>query len=126
MLSINNQNPSTLALRLVDDDDFRLSCRSIPSKERIEEQVRGGRDIGSGGGGALVGEMDGLVIDGDGEKQALGTGVMMPFRLGDLDIFFPEIVPGSCNGNRHEYFMSCTVFRCSTTVLMVGLSEGSF
>ena len=84
----------------------------------MEEQVRGGRDIDS--------EIDGLVVDGDGEKLEPEAGVMIPSRLGDLDIYFPETDPGSCNGNRHEYFMSCTVFRCSTTVLMVGLSEGSF
>lgn len=50
---------------------------------------------------------------------------MMPLRLRDFDICLPETVPGSCNRNRHAYFMSCIVFRCSTTVLMVGLSDGS-
>ena len=89
----------------------------------MEAQVRGGRDNGSGPG--LVGEVDGLVVGGDGEKFNPGAGVIMPFRLGDFDMCFPT-VPGSCNGKRHEYFISCIAFRCSTTVLMMGLSDGSF
>ena len=123
---IHNQNPSTLALLEAEDDDLRLSCLSSSSKERLEEHARGGRrgtppdhlggETGSGG------TPDG----GDGEKLNLGTGQIMPFRLGDLDICFPEFDAGSCRGNRHEYFKSCIIFRCSTTVLMVGLSDGSF
>ena len=96
---IHNQNPSTLAPRIVDDEDFRLSCRSSSSKEIVEEQARGGRDPGKTG--RLVGEMEGLALDGgDGEKLNLGAGVMIPLKLGDLDICFPEIVAGSCKGNR--------------------------
>jgi hypothetical protein len=122
---IDIQKPSTLALRTVDDDDFRLSCRSSSSKERVEEQARGGRDKGKAG--RLVGETDGRALDGgDGEKLNLGAGVMIPFRLGDFDILFPATVAGSCRGKRQEYFTSGMVLRPSTTVLMVGLSEGSF
>jgi len=122
---MDNQKPSTLALRTVDDDDFRISCRSSSSKERVEEQARGGRDKGKAG--RLVGETDGRALDGgDGEKLSLGAGVMIPFRLGDFNIFFPATVAGSCRGKRQEYFMSCMILRSSTTVLMVGLSEGSF
>ena len=125
MRFIHDQNPSTLALRTVDDDDLRLSCRSSSSKEMVEEQARGGRELGKAG--RLVGETDGLALDGgDGEKLSLGAGVMIPLRLGDFDICFPEIVTGSCKGNRYEYFRSCITLRCSTTVLMVGLSDGSF
>lgn len=122
MLCINNQKPSTLDLRALEDDDFRLSCLSNPSTERVEEQLRGGRDDDSPGG--LVGETDSLVV-GDGEKLNLGPGVTIPFRLGDLDIFFPETDPGSCSGNRQANFMSCMILKCSTMVLMVGLSDGS-
>lgn len=122
---MDNQKPSTLALRTVDDDDLRLSCRSSSSKERVEEQARGGSDKGKAG--RLVGETDGRALDGgDGEKLNLGAGVIIPFRLGDFDIIFPATVAGSCRGKRQEYFMSCMILRCSTTVLMVGLSEGSF
>ena len=88
----------------------------------MEEQVPVGRDIGSGSG---LGETYGLVVGGDREKLVVGAGVTMPFKLEDLAICFPPIARGSCNGYRHEYFMSCTVFKCSTTVLMVGLSDGS-
>ena len=124
---IHNQNPSTLALRtvVVDDDDFRLSCLSKSSKERVEEQARGGSIAGRMS--RLVGETEGLALDGgDGEKLNLGAGVMIWLKLGDFDICFPESVAGSCKGNRQEYFMSCMNLRCSTTVLMVGLSDGSF
>lgn len=122
---INNQNPSTLALRTADDDDFLLSCRSSSSKEMVDEQARGGRDIGKVGG--LVGETDGRAPDGgEGEKLNLGAGVMIPLRLGDLDICFPATAAGSCRGKRLEYFMSCITLRWSTMVLMVGLSNGSF
>lgn len=122
----DNQNPSTLGLRMDDDDDdFRLSCRSSSSNESVEEQARGGRDIGKAGG--LVGEMDGRAPDGgDGEKLNLGAGVMIPLRLGDRDICFPATAAGSCRGKRLEYFMSCINLRCSTMVLIVGLSNGSF
>lgn len=122
MVSIDNQNPSTLDLLAVDDDDLRLSCRSIFSKERVEEHVRGGRVNGSEG--RLIREIDGLFVGG-GEKLDLGTGVMIPFRLGDLYICFPLTAPGSCSGNREVYLMSCIVFRCFTRFLMVGLSDGS-
>lgn len=104
MLSIDNQNPSTLDLLTVDDDDLRLSCRSIFSKERVEEHVRGGRV--NGREGRLIGEIDGLFVGGDGEKLDLGTGVMIPFRLGDLNICFPLTAPGSCSGNREVYLTS--------------------
>lgn len=122
---IDNQKPSTLALRIDDDDDFRLSCRSSSSNERVEEHARGGRD--NGRAGRLVGEIDGWALDGgDGEKLDLGAGIMIPLRLGDLDICFPAMVAGSCRGKRQEYFMSCMILRFSTMVLMVGLSDGSF
>lgn len=124
---IHNQKPSTLALQRVDDDDddLRLSCRSNSSKLSVEEQARGGRDNGSAG--LLVGETDGRALDGgDGEKLNLGAGVMIPFRLGDLDICFPAMVAGSLRGKRQEYFMSCIILRCFATVPIVGLSEGSF
>lgn len=123
--TIDNQNPSTLGLRRVDDDDdFLLSCRSSSSKERVEEQARGGRDIGTAGG--LVGDNGRWVLDGgEGEKLSLGAGVMIPLRLGDLDICFPATAAGSWRGNRQEYFMSWMILRCSTMVLMVGLSKGS-
>lgn len=125
MKIIDNQKPSTLALLMADDDDFRLSCCSSSSKERLEEQARGGRDKGKEG--RLVGETDGRALDGgDGEKPNRGAGVMIPFRLGDLNMCFPAMVAGSCRGKRQEYFRSCMVLRCSTTVLIVGLSEGSF
>lgn len=123
MLSITTQNPSTSALRRIDDDDFWLSWWSIPSKVITEEQVRGWRDIGNAIG--LVGAIDGTVVGGDGEKLDLGVGIMITFRLEDLGMFFPAIAPGSCNGNLHEYFKSCIVFKCSKTVLIVGLSDGS-
>lgn len=120
---IDNQNPSTLALGTA-DDDFRLCCRPSSSKVRVEEQARGGRDIGRAG--RLVGEMDGRALDGgEGEKLNRGTGVTIPLRLGDLDMCFPANA-GSCKGNLLEYFISCTILRCSTTVLIVGLSDGSF
>lgn len=106
---------------MVEDDDFRLSCRSILS---VEEQVRGGRDEDNTIG--LVGEMDGLVAGGDGEDLNLGAGVMIPLRLGDLDMCFPLTAPGSCNGNLEGCFISCIVLSCSTTTLMVGLTDGSF
>lgn len=105
--TIDNQKPSTLGLRKVDvdDEDFLLSCRSRSSKERVEEQARGGRDTGTTGG--LVGETERWVLDGgEGEKLSLGAGVMIPLRLGDLDICFPATAAGSCRGNRQEYFMS--------------------
>ena len=124
--TIDNQKPSTLGLRKVDvdDEDFLLSCRSRSSKERVEEQARGGRDTGTTGG--LVGETERWVLDGgEGEKLSLGAGVMIPLRLGDLDICFPATAAGSCRGNRQEYFMSWMILRCSTMVLMVGLSKGS-
>lgn len=122
MLSITNQNPSTPALRSIKGDDLWLSCWSIPSKVMFEEQVRGWRDIGNAIG--LVGAIDGPV-GGDGEKLDLGVGIMIKFRLEDLDMFFPVIAPGSCNGNLHEYFKSCIVFKWSKTILIVGLSDGS-
>ena len=64
MLSINIQNPSTLDLGTVEDDDFWRSCWSTSSKERAEEQVRGRRDEGNTIG--VVSEIDGLVAGGDG------------------------------------------------------------
>ena len=122
---IDNQNPSTLALLEAEDDDLRLSCLSSSSKERVEEHARGGRRMGTPD--HLGGDTDGgAAAGGDGEKLDLGAGLMMPLRLGDLDICFPEIVAGSRSGNRQEYFKSCIILRCSTTVLMVGLSDGSF
>lgn len=90
---IDNQNPSTLALLEAEDDDLRLSCLSSSSKERLEEQARGGR-IGTPdhlGGEMGTGAPDG----GDGEKLNLGAGQMMPLRLGDLDMCFPEFDAGS-------------------------------
>lgn len=96
MHTINNQYPSTLALLLVDDVDFRLSCRSSDSKDNVEEQVRGGRNTGRAG---LVGETEYRALEGgDGEKLNLGAGVMIPLRLGDFDICFPAILAGSCRG----------------------------
>lgn len=122
---MDNQNPSTLALLEAEDDDFRDSCRSSSSNERVDEQARGGSKMGTPD--HLGGEMDGRAADGgDGEKLNLGAGLTIPLRLGDLDICFPEIAAGSCSGNRQEYFMSCIFLRCSTTVLIVGLSDGSF
>jgi hypothetical protein len=71
--------------------------------------------------------MDGRALDGgDCEKLNLGVGVIIPLRLGDLDICFPATAAGSCRGKRLEYFMSCITLRCSTMVLMVSLSNGSF
>jgi len=120
--SINTQKPSTLDRRDIEDEDFLLSCRSISSND---EQERGGRDNGKANG--LVGEIDGLFVGGDGEKLNLvGAGVMIPLRLGDLDIFFPLNDPGSWSGNRDVNLMSCMTLRCSTMVLIVGLSDGSF
>lgn len=112
---MNNQNPSTLDL-LADDEDFRLSCLSISSKARMEdEQARGGSEIGNVGG--LVGETDGRVLEV----------ITIPLRLGDLDICFPPIADdGSCRGKRHECFISCTIFKCSTMDRIVGLSDGPF
>lgn len=63
---------------------------------------------------------------GEGEKLILGAGVMMPLRLGDLEICFPENDAGSCKGKRQEYFTSCMLLRRSTIALIVGLSDGSF
>lgn len=123
MLSTTNQNPSTLDLWTMDGDDLWLSWLSIPLKERTEEQVSGWRDIGNAIG--LVGAIGGPIVGGDGEKLDLGACTMIPFRLEDLDMFFPAIAPGSCNGNLHEYFKSCIVFKYSKTVLIVGLSDGS-
>lgn len=121
---INNQYPSTLALLRVADDDLLLSCLSDSSNGSVEEHARGGSANGRLGG--LVGETDIRALDGgDGEKFDLGAGVMMPLRLGDLDICFPAIAAGSCRGNRQEYFRSWMILRCSTMVLMVGLSDGS-
>lgn len=126
--AINNQNPSTLALlKVVDDDDLLLSCLSSSSSERVEEQARGGSINGKAA--ALAGEIDSRIPDGgDGEKPNLGAvaGVMIPLRLGDLDMCFPAIAAGSWRGNREEYFMSWMILRFSTMVLMVGLSDGSF
>lgn len=94
---INTQNPSTLARRTVDDDDFRLSCLSSSSKVTVVEQARGGRDNGRASG--LVGEKDARAPDGgDGEKLNLGAGAMIPLRLGDRDICLPAITAGSCRG----------------------------
>ena len=39
---------------------------------------------------------------------------------------FPDIAAGSCSGNRMEYFISWMILRLSTTILIVGLSDGSF
>lgn len=113
MLSTTNQNPSTLDLWTMDGDDLWLSWLSIPLKERTEEQVSGWRDIGNAIG--LVGAIGGPIVGGDGEKLDLGACTMIPFRLEDLDMFFPAIAPGSCNGNLHEYFKSCIVFKYSKT-----------
>ena len=122
---INNQNPSTLALLRADDDDLQLSSLSSSSIEREDEQGQGGRVNGKVRG--LVGETDNRAPDGgDGEKLNLGAGVMIPLRLGDLDICFPAIAAGSCRGNRQEYFMYWMILRCSTMVLMIGLSDESF
>lgn len=91
---INTQNPSTLGLRIVDDDDLRLSCLSSSSKVTVDEQARGGRVEGRASG--LVGESDARAPDGgDGEKLNLGAGVTIPLRLGDLDICLPAITAGS-------------------------------
>ena len=77
-----------------DDDDFLLSWRSSSSKEMVEEQARGGREMGTAVG--LVGERARWVIDGgEGEKLSLGAGVMIPLRLGDLDMCFPANPAGS-------------------------------
>ena len=101
---IDNQNPSTLALLEAEDDDLRLSCLSSSSKERLEAQARGGRRRMGPPPDHLGGETDtGIPDGGDGEKLNRGAGQ-----------------------NRHEYFKSCIILRCSTTVLMVGLSDGSF
>ena len=111
---INNQNPSTLVLRNADDEDFRASCISSSSRARREEHARGGSDKGKVS--SLVGE-----TEEEWEKLCRGGG-----RLGDLNICFPPTAAGSWRGKRQEYFMSWMVLRWSTTVLMVGLSEGSF
>lgn len=116
---INNQNPSTLVLRTEDDEDLRASCLSSSSKARREEQARGGRDSGIVKLG-LVGE-----TEEEREKLCRAGG-----RLGDLNITFPlappTTAPGSWRGNRQAYLMSWMGLRWSMTVLMVGLSEGSF
>lgn len=122
MLSTNNQNPSTLDLRTDEDDGLRLSSRSRSSIERLEEHE--GRD--KNGAAVLVGEIDRGCIGGDGEKLNRGAGVMIPFRLGDFDMCFTLIAPGSCRGNLEGYFITCIVLSCSTIVLMVGLPDGSF
>lgn len=92
--------------------------------EKVEEQARRGRcSVGTPPDlvDHLGDETDGLATT-EGEKLNLGgTWHMIPLRLGDLDISFA----GSCSGNLQEYFKSCTVSRCSTMVLMVGLSDGS-
>lgn len=93
--------------------------------EKVEEQARRGRcSVGTPPDlvDHLGDETDGLATT-EGEKLNLGgTWHMIPLRLGDLDISFA----GSCSGNQQEYFISCTVLRFSTMVLMVGLSDGSF
>lgn len=115
---------------MVAEDDLWLSCLSSSSNEIVEEQARGGRVNGKAGG--LVGETDSRELDvgggggGGGEKLNLAVGVMIPLRLGDLDICLPVIAAGSCRGNRQEYFTSWMLLRCSTMVLIVGLSDGSF
>lgn len=122
MLTIDSQKPS-LDLRIVEDDDLRLSCRSNSSNESTDEHDLGGRVKGRAG--SLVGDIEGLLVGDEGEKFDLEAGVIIPFRLGDLNICFPLIVPGSCKGNQEVYLMSCMVLRCSTMVLIVGLSDGS-
>ncbi|KAE8666767.1 hypothetical protein F3Y22_tig00112491pilonHSYRG00238 [Hibiscus syriacus] len=108
----------------VADDDLRLSCLSSSSNDMLEEHASGGSVDGKLGG--LVGEKDILAPEGGNyEKLDLGAGVMIPLRLGDLDICFLAIAAGSCRGNQHEYFMSWMILRCSTMVFMVGLSDGS-
>lgn len=105
--------------------DLLASCLSSSCNESVEEQARDGSADTEVGG--LVREMNSPVLDGgDGKKLNPGAGVITPLKLGDLDICFPTIVAGSCNGNQHEYFISWTTLRFSTTVLIVGLSDGSF
>lgn len=105
--------------------DLLASCLSSSCNESVEEQARGGSADTKVGG--LFGEMNSpVLVGGDGKKLNPGAGVKISLRLGDLDICFPTIVAGSCNGNRHEYFISWTILRFSTMVLIVGLSDGSF
>lgn len=125
--NLASQYPSTLALRHMEDDNFLLSGLPIYSIEKLEEQAWRGRcSVGTPPDLAdhLGDETDGLATTdaAEGEKLNLGGAWhMIPLRLGDLDISFA----GSCSGNLQEYFKSCTVSRCSTMVLMVGLSDGS-
>lgn len=92
MLCINNQKPSTLDLRALEDVDFLLPCLSNTSIEIVEEQLRGGRDDDTLS--VLVGETDSLVVD-EAEKFNLGPGIMIPLRLGDRDMFLALADPGS-------------------------------
>lgn len=88
----------------------------------LKDELWGG--IACGSPSALVGEADNLVLC-DGEKLNRGPGMIIPFRLGDLDMFLETCDPGSCNGNRDENFICCIILRCSAMVLIVGLSDGS-
>lgn len=96
---------------------------------RVEQHVVGGRDKGRAACGLLGEKASGAREGGEGEKLNLGgadDGIIIPLRLGDLDMFFPEILPGSWRGNRHENLRSCMTLRWSKIVLIVGLPEGSF
>lgn len=124
MKIIDNQNPSTLAFLEAEVNDLRLSCLSSSSKYRVEENAWGGSWIGTPD--HLGGETDTRALaDGEGEKLDRDAGWIIASRLGDLDISFVEVCAGSCNGNLEECFKSCIFFRFSTTVPIVGLSDGS-
>lgn len=93
----STQKPSTLALLIVDEeDDFLLPCRSSSSMVMLVEQARGGRVKGTATSG-LVGETDSLAAadGGDGEKFVRGACMIIPLRLGDLDMCLPAIPTGS-------------------------------
>lgn len=123
LVATDIHKPSTLDQRTLDADDLWLvSCRSVSSTDSVDEHILGGRAKGSAD--SLVREVDAAIVGG-GEMVDLGAGVIIPFRLGDLDMYLPLTALGSCRGNREVYFMSWMVLRCSTIVLMVGLSDGS-
>lgn len=106
---------------MLEDDNYR-PLLSNSSEERVEEQLWGGR--GSDSTNGLDGETHNLAFCDD-EILNRAPGVMISFRLSDLDMFLPKIDPGSDKGNRDVNFICCITLRCSRMVLMVGLSDGS-
>lgn len=105
------------------EEDNSRPLLSNSSEETVEEQLWEGRESGSPND--LDGETHNLAFC-DEEILNRGPGVMIPFRLGDLDMLLPLTDPGSGKGrNRDVHFICCITLRCSKIVLMVGLSDGS-